>query len=51
MCFGVYIKNNLWKEGYKNGSETPFVDFRYFGEMKDGINPGQVRRDDDKVNS
>jgi hypothetical protein len=48
VCFGVYIKNNIWKDIYKNGTEKkPYVDFRYFGEMKEGINPGQSRRDDE----
>lgn len=40
ICFGVFIKNNIWKEAFKNGTESPIVDFRYFSEMKDGVNPG-----------
>lgn len=36
ICFAIYVQNNLWKDEYTRYGEKPIVDYRFYGEMKDG---------------
>ena len=51
ICFAFLIKNNLWKDEFKNGKEAPQVEYRYFTEMTEGSTISMKRASTTETNS